>query len=556
MPNMTERDLKSYDRRIQRLLRAMETFEALEVTPQQPHQDLVMLVKKIAHFNQSTPFRELLAPLSNLEMPETSRERLLGCLHKVARYREIAKFLCREAETVPMLRNATIKSLKLPAQVFNRETDIEYNGNVASILERLSAEENATGQYALPLWLQNIVAATPDAKFASEIKQTLRESKIHAEIQILTHYEGAVPTVLRPRVIASNKDACYLCHAFMRIHGQYCVPKTHGKLYRGWRLPAERIPNSLQQRLNEFLEQQVRGTVRRAREAGSLTSPRPPNESTLFPLPVSASLLSGMTMTNLSIVSNHSRLDLTTTTTTTAIITAPAAQDPSSQPTFQALGTRISGVVPLRPFGAADTADAGDPGPCVVERGGSDDEQDSQKGVGGAASSVAFDTAQKGKGVATASDQAPGLVDPITESHVHFLDDAPASSASPSDRETTGQESAGSDDESARSASSSRDSVVDLGGDATIVFEPAGRAHGTGWFRYKKLDLFMDESSGRFTHQRLSTSEAEKALESNVGLLCDVRALAVGAEIYLPKDRRGNAYFKCGDEAVRIGTRQ
>lgn len=528
---MTELELESYDRRIQRLLEAMESFEALEATPQQPHQDLVILVRKIAHFNRSTPFRDLLAPISDLEMPKTSRERLLSCLDKIARYREIAKFLCREAETVSMLRNATIESLKLPAETFARFSGIAYNGTVASALDRVSSKEKSVRGHMLPSWLRATLKATSGADFASDVQQTLREAKIHAEIQILTHYEGAATAVLRPRVIASSKDACYLCHTLISLHGQYRVPKTHGKLYKGWRLPAARIPESLQQRLNEFLEQQIRLTVERLRGRKGLPGVKYANESTLFPLAVSASLLSGMTMPNLSIVSNHSRLDLTAL--------APAAKN-TSQASFQALGTRISGIS-LQPSRPGPT-DVGGSGPCVVDRGSNDD-QESQRG-----DSVVPKSAQRGKSF-DSSDQMSGLVDRATDSNVQV--DAPVSSVSPFDRPTSGQNAG--DDKSVRSASISCDSQVELRGDSAILFEPASTNN--DWFRYKKLDFFIDESSAKFSHKRLSTSEAVMAVSSNIDLLCDVRALAVGAEIDLPKDRHGNAYFKCGDEAVKIDAR-
>ncbi len=42
---------------------------------------------------------------------------------------------------------------------------------------------------------------------------------------------------LRPRTISSSKSACYLCDLFFRLHGQYHVPRTHGRLYHRWTLP-------------------------------------------------------------------------------------------------------------------------------------------------------------------------------------------------------------------------------------------------------------------------------------------------------------------------------
>ena len=60
--------------------------------------------------------------------------------------------------------------------------------------------------------------------------------KVHAEIQLLFFYE-LNPKRLRPRVICSSKSACYLCDLFFKLHGQFYIPRTHGRLYYKWTLP-------------------------------------------------------------------------------------------------------------------------------------------------------------------------------------------------------------------------------------------------------------------------------------------------------------------------------
>lgn len=527
--DMTERDLENHGRRIKGLLEAMEAYEASDPTL---HEDLAKLVRKVAHFTQSTPLRDLLATLTDAEMHQCSRERLVNCLNKIARYRDIAKFLCREAEGIPMLRNATVRSLKLPAEAFARSTTGReaYDGTVASALDKLSSKDKFLWKHDLPPWLQTFLEATPDAAFASEINRTLRESKIHAEIQILAHYETVASTVVRPRVIASSKDACYLCHAFISLHGQYRVPKTHGKLYRGWRLPAARTLAPLQQHLNKFLEQQVRTTVARLRGTEGIPSKRPPNESTLFPLAVSASLLSSMR--NLSIVSNHSRLDLTAA--------APAVENPS-QVSYRALGTRVSGAL-LLPSGHAAGVD-GDPGPCTTDHGSHGDE-DSQEN-----NSVASNSTRK-DGSVNNTNGPSALIERATES----ITRAPAPDASPP--ELYNHSSSHVDDKSAKTASSCRPRTEHRGDAATVVLQPSASAANDWWFRYQNVDVFVDESSAKFSHRRLGKSAAVEALlRGGENVLRDVRSLAVGTEIRIPKDTDGRAYFACGDEAFMIDTR-
>lgn len=75
-----------------------------------------------------------------------------------------------------------------------------------------------------------------------DIQANLRQKsqckkRIHAEIQLLFHYEQQPQIKLRPRVICSSKNACFLCNTFIRLHNQFYTPKTHGKLYPLWTLP-------------------------------------------------------------------------------------------------------------------------------------------------------------------------------------------------------------------------------------------------------------------------------------------------------------------------------
>jgi hypothetical protein len=60
--------------------------------------------------------------------------------------------------------------------------------------------------------------------------------KVHAEIQLLFFYE-LNPNTPRPRFICSSKQACYLCDLFLRIHGSFNCPRSHGRLYNMWILP-------------------------------------------------------------------------------------------------------------------------------------------------------------------------------------------------------------------------------------------------------------------------------------------------------------------------------
>ena len=72
--------------------------------------------------------------------------------------------------------------------------------------------------------------------FRLAIADYYKSVKVHAEIQLLFFYELNSERK-RPRTICSSKSACYLCDLFFRLHGQYYVPRTHGRLYHKWTLP-------------------------------------------------------------------------------------------------------------------------------------------------------------------------------------------------------------------------------------------------------------------------------------------------------------------------------
>jgi OTT_1508-like deaminase len=110
------------------------------------------------------------------------------------------------------------------------------------------------------------------------IKARLGEnSRLHAEIQLVLHFEQH-PTLFRPRVICSSKSACYLCHLLLKIHNQYFIPSSHGKLYDTWKWPTptqlshtsscHRADLSLQCLLPEFsnaIDHKIRDSLDHAR---------------------------------------------------------------------------------------------------------------------------------------------------------------------------------------------------------------------------------------------------------------------------------------------------
>jgi len=66
---------------------------------------------------------------------------------------------------------------------------------------------------------------------------------IHAEVQLVVECDlqhasaHANDESFSPRIIGTSKYLCYLCYLFIKIHGRFIVPNTHGRLYDQWTVP-------------------------------------------------------------------------------------------------------------------------------------------------------------------------------------------------------------------------------------------------------------------------------------------------------------------------------
>ncbi|KAJ5569044.1 hypothetical protein N7450_011530 [Penicillium hetheringtonii] len=134
------------------------------------------------------------------------------------------------------------------------------------------------------------VAENLGEQFSQQTTRILQEAKIHAEIQIIAYCDIASPP-LYPRVIASSKDACFLCHEFIQCHNKIHTSRTHGRLYPGWRLPNLPCLKMVEHKFNEILLDLARYTLRN-RAKGQIDIHPHPNESTLLPMLASASTMS------------------------------------------------------------------------------------------------------------------------------------------------------------------------------------------------------------------------------------------------------------------------
>jgi hypothetical protein len=143
--------------------------------------------------------------------------------------------------------------------------------------------------------LLNVSEVEANDWFAQQTRKTLKDAKIHAEIQLLFYCELEA-SKLPPRVVCSTKDACFLCNAFIRMHGKIHTPRCHGRLYPGWRLPFSLRLKEIKHRFNRELENHIRNSLTTLLSRQQKTVYPDPNKGTLLTLSVSVSTLCSLAL--------------------------------------------------------------------------------------------------------------------------------------------------------------------------------------------------------------------------------------------------------------------
>lgn len=175
-------------------------------------------------------------PHSENSFPEERKRSLVEIIRKLGLYIKLGPTLLRFARRLPIFRNITVRCIAIKPTL--------PNGLQASAGEQVP--QGLLHQYLQdPSSAQGQKITQVESRIKSNLAETqanlrqksLCKKKIHAEIQLLFYYEQQPQSKLRPRVICSSKNACFLCNAFLHIHNQFYTPMTHGKLYSSWTLP-------------------------------------------------------------------------------------------------------------------------------------------------------------------------------------------------------------------------------------------------------------------------------------------------------------------------------
>ncbi|KAK4229026.1 hypothetical protein QBC38DRAFT_127648 [Podospora fimiseda] len=213
------------------------------------------ITKLAAHLTAEFNLDIIFDGIAPNELAPQEKARFIDCVKKLARYYEASQFLFQLSKKSGLFKNATVTTVSLDAQYFSRVKEVPVEGSLAKCLNRCQG----------PSWLppfgvngisRRLKKDKPESNvaFREALNTALCDSKIHAEMQIVAYYE--LPenrNRRRPRVICASKDACYPCNEFVQLHQVFYIPRTHGNLYKGWRVPAVPSLSPVHDQLNKSL---------------------------------------------------------------------------------------------------------------------------------------------------------------------------------------------------------------------------------------------------------------------------------------------------------------
>jgi hypothetical protein len=251
----TLRDLRDRTKELYILSGRLESIPVLDIQRENSQQILMDIITKAHDLTMTTNLSKALCTSTVLDpsivkfLPQAFDKlgRYYSAAHELvcaARDRYCRVFLTIRIESCQFNVPAGALALHVPASINQAVNGLFQSSNVSDESETM-------------LRMQLASYLSPSGNdFSERIAGISQNGKVHAEIQLLFFYE-LQPNSLRPRVICSSKSACYLCNIFIRLHGQFLITRTHGRLYEKWILPdwLEGIPAGRRQRLSTIVAQ-------------------------------------------------------------------------------------------------------------------------------------------------------------------------------------------------------------------------------------------------------------------------------------------------------------
>ncbi|KAG8531627.1 uncharacterized protein KY384_003258 [Bacidia gigantensis] len=239
-PNITVMELADVLKKIKTLKALFMKFEDFQdhSAASSVIQDVAMeLIIQMHNLASQTKLR--LALNSSKTLNAELKTSLPEAVEKLGRYYSISyELICvARSEEYSIFNSIAIKTSPTlrPSQPLNVDKNVHPLTALQNILRPGSAVQSRSLKPSLESCLGKPIQVILD-EFRLAIADYYKSVKVHAEIQLLFFYELNSDRI-RPRTICSSKSACYLCDLFFRLHGQYYVPRTHGRLYHRWTLP-------------------------------------------------------------------------------------------------------------------------------------------------------------------------------------------------------------------------------------------------------------------------------------------------------------------------------
>ncbi|KAI9781448.1 MAG: hypothetical protein M1816_002369 [Peltula sp. TS41687] len=189
-------------------------------------------------------------PNSGLFSPGTGSV-LRTALGKLGRYYSASRFLCAAARKLTVFKRIRVEGVSqlvqaaIPLQL--RQDGVSMTVILDRVFQKPSREiERATRDFQAH---SGISLSSAETQLREHLASSNPRRKIHAEIQLIFHYELKSERT-RPRVICSSKSSCFLCNLFIKLHGEFYIARTHGVIYHAWALPI--LPLSKMRRGSEL----------------------------------------------------------------------------------------------------------------------------------------------------------------------------------------------------------------------------------------------------------------------------------------------------------------
>ncbi|KAK0101727.1 hypothetical protein ONS95_006882 [Cadophora gregata] len=228
LPSEEGQQLKENVGEMKRLFERLEILTKADATSEQGMRilsDIILAAHRLYRSNA-------LHPLLNLcRFEDEQKSAIRRTIDKLSRYSTASAFLFEAASRFYIFRNITVQVVKLPPKPMLRvdEPALYVNGVVSGLFSQQQA------QHAISRFRDRLKKKKVNHnKFCELVFST--KYVVHAEMQLLFHYELHACT-FPPRVICSGKMACFLCSLFLKQHGKFYIPSTHGRVYEKWILP-------------------------------------------------------------------------------------------------------------------------------------------------------------------------------------------------------------------------------------------------------------------------------------------------------------------------------